>query len=331
LVLGTYWKNHFERKQSVAGGPLTVEKLVKWIDDPTPMGLTREVRNLLILTFAEQINHSFYQHGGPYQPALDDVPVNLELRSIHLPSKVDWDAAIKRGSAICGVTTSPLLNAINLAKFCEDVRTVSMQYQEPVAKLAARLSQILPQFDVAKDKSARFRTALATMKLIEAVESGREDTVNTMVKATVPTTEAAMGTSLKKAGVVVGALDAPIWNVIEGLEGLGVDKQPMAQAILGELREALSADEHAVALAPALSALHDRAVKLLIVPQPPVVKPPIVEPPVKDVPPGWTKTADGLVERLDAPAFDELVKKLRQKLGGDTRLTIRWESYRREK
>lgn len=330
LVLGTWWKNHFERKQAAAGGTLTVEKLVKWIDEPTPMGLMRDVRNLVILTFAERINHSFFQHGGPYQPALDDVPSNLELRSIHLPSKADWEAAIKRGASIFGVTTSPLLNAINVAKFCEDVRTVAAQHQDSVAKLATRLSQILPQFNVEKDKSPRFLTGMATMKLIEAVQAGREDTVGTLIRATVPTTEAAMGMSLKKAGVLVGALDAPIWNVIEGLDKLGVDKQSTAQAILGDLREVLSADEHAVALAPALSALHDRAVKLLIVPPPPVVKPPVVDPPIKPLSPGWTKTDGNDSECLDTAALDELMRKLRQKLDGNTRLTIRWESYRRE-
>lgn len=329
FILGNYWKSHFERKHAAAGGPITVEKLTAWIDEPTPMGLTKEVRNLLILTFAEQTNRSFFRHGGPHQPTLEDVPKDLELRSIDLPPKADWDAAVKRGAAIFGVSASPLLNAANLAKFSDDVRTLASQYREPCAKLAGRLGPVLAQFGIDKDASPRHRTAMATAGLLEAVQAGRDDVVPTLVKAGVPTTEAAMGTSLKKATGVLAALDQPVWHVFEGLGGLAGDKQLSAQAILKEVKEALNADEHAVGLATVLSALHERAVKLLLVSTP--TPPPTSTPELEPVQKGWEKAERGRAENLDAAGFEQLVEQLRQKIKGSPRLTIRWETYREKK
>jgi hypothetical protein len=186
----------------------------------------------------------------------------------------------------------------------------------------------LAQIGIDKDASPRHRTAVATAALLESVQAGRDDVVPTLVKAAVPTTEAAMGTSLKKASGVLAALDQPVWHVFEGLGSLVGDKQSTAQAILKELREALNADEHAVGLASIVTALHERAVKLLFVPTPQVVKREEVPPPVKV---GWEKTDEGRAENIDAAVFDQLVNKLRQMMKDSPRLTIRWETYREKK
>jgi hypothetical protein len=64
FVLGQHWKNHFTRKAAQSGTALMVGQLRQWLDEPSSMGLPREVANLVILLFAEQTNHTFFQHGG---------------------------------------------------------------------------------------------------------------------------------------------------------------------------------------------------------------------------------------------------------------------------
>ena len=75
FVLGQHWKNHFGRKAAEIGGTITVGQLRRWLDDPKPMGLPKEVQNLVILTFAQQTSRAFYLHGAPYsEPTLDQYP-----------------------------------------------------------------------------------------------------------------------------------------------------------------------------------------------------------------------------------------------------------------
>ena len=62
------WQSHFLRKQAEAGAAsLTVRSLRAWIDQPEAMGLTREVQNLVILSFALQSNLTFSLYGTPVQ------------------------------------------------------------------------------------------------------------------------------------------------------------------------------------------------------------------------------------------------------------------------
>ena len=103
FVLGQYWKAHFVQYHAREGGPITVGKLRQWIDLPQAMGLPVEVQNLIILTFAEQTNRSFFFKGGPYQPTLENVLDELELREQTLPPKEDWDKAVSCAGVLFGL------------------------------------------------------------------------------------------------------------------------------------------------------------------------------------------------------------------------------------
>ena len=117
FVLGSIWKNHFNRD---AGGLAssrirTVADLRRWTDQPEERGLPREIQNLLILVYADQTNRSFVRYGGNYTPTLDDLPNELELQEQTLPDLKDWNEAVTRVADILGHAISKLLNASNLA------------------------------------------------------------------------------------------------------------------------------------------------------------------------------------------------------------------------
>jgi len=88
FVLEKNWASHFLRKQAATGAPLSVKNLRSWINDPLPMGLSRELQNLIILLFARQTNHTFVLHNGPYNdPTLQSIPDDCHLRSVALPDR----------------------------------------------------------------------------------------------------------------------------------------------------------------------------------------------------------------------------------------------------
>ena len=46
-------------------------------------GLSEEVQNLLVLTFAWQTGRSFFLHGGPCEATIESIPDEVELRQQH--------------------------------------------------------------------------------------------------------------------------------------------------------------------------------------------------------------------------------------------------------
>ncbi|MFM8220440.1 MAG: hypothetical protein ACKOJF_16115, partial [Planctomycetaceae bacterium] len=101
FVLDSRWRDHFQRQQAATGAPLDVKHLRRWIDEPRPMGLSREAQNLIILLFAKQTNRTFFLHNGPYtDPTLQSIPEACELRSVELPSEETWQVALRRAQAV---------------------------------------------------------------------------------------------------------------------------------------------------------------------------------------------------------------------------------------
>jgi hypothetical protein len=138
FVLGRHWYDHFSRR---TGRPVTVAKLREAIDQPQCMGLPLPVQNLLIQLYADQANRSFYLHGGPYQPKLDDLPDELELREQPLPSQEQWDEALQRGGKVFGLAVSPLRNATNASDLSNKLGDVATRALEPCQTITDRQRQ----------------------------------------------------------------------------------------------------------------------------------------------------------------------------------------------
>lgn len=131
FVLGHHWKTHFARKAAETGSPMDVKHLRKWIDDPQPMGLPSEAENLVILLFAAQDAYTFYRHGGPYEPTLQVLPDDCELRKVHLPDAGAWDTAVRRAGSIFGVGGHRLLSAGNVRNLAAEVKKTAETARRP--------------------------------------------------------------------------------------------------------------------------------------------------------------------------------------------------------
>jgi hypothetical protein len=350
FVLGVHWKNHFLKKEAEHQMAMTVGALRRWMDEPQAMGLPTELQNLVILSFAAQTNRSFALHEGPFSPALDNLPDELALREQQLPAQTDWDVAMVRGGAIFGVTASQLLNATNLAKFIADVRKIAESAKADCDRLVERLQRLTasPLFSEmpAQTSSSRLKTARATKDLIDALLRASDGQfVETLARAEIVTTEAAMGTSLKSARDVLTTLEQADgdWQIFEALCAIDDQRQPAVQAILDSLKTAFQSDELAVRLNLAMKDVKGRATRLLIEqPKPQPTPPESAAPPVTPQPatpisiPAAAQdsgkilageTMADLTEKESEQVWAKILEKL--KSDADARLRLTWEVYTR--
>ncbi|MBX7222602.1 MAG: phage resistance protein [Blastocatellia bacterium] len=287
LVLDNHWKNHFIRKESQYGGPLTVGKLRQWMDDPKPMGLPVELQNLVIHTFARQANHSFFLHGVPFEAPLDKLPDETELRQETLPVAEHWDLALERGKALFGVKTSKLCNAINHTTFVRDIKEKATQSKAQVSDIQTKVQQACLVLKV--NDSPRLKTITALKNLMDGiVGSDAKKTVETLATAGLETSEAAMAAVLAKLPELTKALGQFEWDIFHSIWKLQDERKVPAEGIIEQLAERFQKDEHVLPLTQKIEELRKKALQLLTqAPPPPVAPVPVVQvhAPVVQAPP----------------------------------------------
>jgi hypothetical protein len=336
FLLAQHWQTHFLKKEAEDGGPVTVGKLRKWIDQPLTMGLPREVQNLIMLVVAAQTNRSFFLHGGPFNASVDNLTDDLELREQALPSKSDWEVATKRAASIFGVTSSPLVSAANVASFIAAVKTRVPDAKTSCDSLCERLQQMLPSLLSEGLSTPRYRTAVAAKALVDAIkQSSDSQIIPALVSAEVASSESAMGTSVNKAAVVVDALTQVNWDLLEAVKNLKGERAQAGNAIWKTLRESFQKDEYAISISAVLKELQTRATRLLVEASAPPATPPtvtLVTPPSS--PPastGQIVLSHGSRSDLSAEDFSAVVDDIQRALDSerDASLRISWEIYKK--
>ncbi len=340
FVLGQHWKTHFERKAAETGSPMEVKYLRRWIDDPRPMGLPQEAENLVVLIFAAQAGYTFYRLGGPYDPTLQSLPNDCELRKVSLPPAEDWETAVQRAGSIFGVAGHRLLSAGNVGSLSSEVKDRADKAKRACESYALKLRDRLACTGVPPEETDRMKTSRATQKLVGLVTAAEPpNVVGLLARAEIATSEAAMGECIAKAAELEGNLETAGWEVFEAIGKLEDERKTTAVEILTEVRQALAADEHVTALAPALKGAHARAVRLLTrpvapppTPAPPIYppKPPVqppVQPPVKPpVSKGKRVIDEGAEQNLPLSAARQVLDDLegRIKPSQTARINVSW-------
>ena len=281
FVLEQHWKTHFARKAAETGSPMDVKHLRRWIDDPRPMGLPQDAENLVILLFAAQTGYTFYRHGGPYEPTLQVLPDDCELRKVNLPGTDVWEPAVKRAGSIFGVAGHRLLSAGNVGTLAAEVKKKADQMRRACETYRQKLHDHMACMGLTPEDTDRMKTALATEKVVGLVAAAEPaNVIGLLARAEIATSEAAMGECAEKASELEGNLETAGWEIFEAIGKLDDERKATAAEILTEVRQALAADEHVMGLAPALKGAHARAVRLLTKPVPTPSQPPVVQPPV---------------------------------------------------
>ena len=263
FVLDNYWKDHFYRKEAEHGGPMTVKRLRGWIDEPERRGLPAEVQDLLILVFAAHTQFSFYLHGQVYQAKVGDLPDELELKTQRLPGEADWKEAMRRAGPIFGLAPRALLNAPSVAAFAADIRSTAEKDRQPCEQLISRLIDLERKLGITQP-SARRRTAQATKQLIAAVlAADGVAVIEALARATVETSEPAMGTSRSSAGRQAEEIGRIQWRLLQMISQVQDHRKTEAASIWGDFKAAVEKDEYVAAIRDAITSAENRALDLL--------------------------------------------------------------------
>jgi hypothetical protein len=332
FVLGQHWKSHFVQHHAREGGSMTVAKLRQWMDEPQAMGLPTDVQNLIILTFAGQTNRSFSLRGGPFPPSLESLPDELELREQALPPKEDWEKAVARAGALFGLPLAQTLNATNVAKLAESVLGKVRELKEPVGSLLSNLEQKVSLYVPHGAETPRLTTARAAHALVAALGTADADQVVAVLAGSpVETSNAAMAQTLTKARLLDETVRTASWQIFEAVGALSDHRAAAAGAIRGRIAEILAADEHAIALKPALDEQQSKAIRLLSeAARPPEPPPP---PPPAPARPGTIVVREAQAADLDRRGAEKVLSEIGRELAADSelRLTITWRLLKTKK
>ena len=270
LLIEPHWQSHFSQCHAREdGGPIAVAKLREWIDSPKPMGLPLELQNLIILTYAAMSNRRFVLRGGPFEPSIDSLPDELELREQALPDAGQWQTALLRSSALFGLTPAQVLNAANVGRLVDDVRQAASQRRDATARLVSQVRDRSARY-APGEAGARQRTAESAQALLAAlVQAAEADVVATLASATLQTSDAAVGRALGQSPICADALTNTRWDMFDAMRDLQDHRRDAAASVLSRLREVLSSDEHVLPLKSRLEELERDAMRLLTAANPP--------------------------------------------------------------
>jgi hypothetical protein len=322
FVLAHHWASHFNGKiagAAAGGSPVTVGDLRQWLDQPDPMGLLREISDLLVLVFVEQTNRSITLNGAAVDPArLVSLPADARLVDQELPPETVWAEASARAQAVFGIADLPdIRTARNAGRLAERVRTAAAEADPRLRDLVRLLAEkgplVLPA-DEDPQATDRARLAGVAVGLVEAVRAAGGDVAVLAALAAADLGGFAahhLGRTIASAAGIVEQNRRVDWNIYRAVASLPPEHEhgAAAQSMREQLREAWRANEIAIALQPRLRAADAEARRLVIVKPPP--------PPPLPPPPGGTVVSSH-------SELDTLTGKLRGLIDLGKRLEVTW-------
>ncbi len=313
------WKDLVERRRAEAAATtMTVGQVRRWLDGAdTPSdrrGLTREIADLVILLVAAATDRALLDGGRPVgKPEIGRVHDDWELRAQELPSPEMWQEALRRAADMGVMATSTFLSATTVADLGERIHSgVVADRAQAVRDLVPRIREAWARLGLG-DEGDRLRTAEAASKLVGELHRRPDHASEVLAACEVPTTAAAIGTSIAQARVVADELQRMNWDLIRHIDELDPPWKADADAVRERLAESLAADELAVHLvgrlrdaATAATDLLARAATRPAIPQRPTRMPPS--------PAGF-----------DRPAAEEQLREIRRRLRAEAHLDLTWQ------
>lgn len=273
FLLGRHWVNFFNRKESEfrqqdgkENSIITVGDLREWMESDAPMGLPKEVQNLVIMSYAAQTNRTFAMHSSFYPPNINTLPDHLQLREQSLPNQAAWETARGRAQEIFGITVSSVLNANNVAKLAEELEKMSAEFGDKNKNLISVLSQKSKSIIPNETEFARLKTAQAAQELIDSIghQKSKESIESFAAVDLQSVSNVAIKSNLNKASDVATRLDSFNLPLVLGLKSLTDERKIAAELIQKKLIEAFGEDEYITPLVSTLGEIERDATRLLI-------------------------------------------------------------------
>lgn len=274
FLLGRYWVNFFNRKESEfrqqegkTDQSIRVGDLREWMEPETePMGLPKEVQNLVIMSYAVQTNRTFSLHNSFFTPNLTTLPNNAELREQSLPSQTAWEKARYRAQEIFEINVPSVLNAANIAKLAEALEAESTKSSEKNKNLVSVLSQKAKIIMPSEIDFPRLRTAQLAQELLDSIKhkKNKESIEGFAAVDLNSVNNSAIKSSLNSISEVSARVETFNFPLITGLSSLSDERRFTAENIQDTLTESFRDDEYVIPLVSVLTQLERRATKLLI-------------------------------------------------------------------
>ena len=244
------WVEHFQRCMAHEQNQKpTVNDLRDWCDRPQPRGLSREVADLVIWTFARLTDRRFFQHNAPVDPAWDQLDSAMDLREQALPDENLWLIAQDRAAKVFGYPPDRQRNSGTVAKLTVAIRTWERERCSIAADLATVLTSVAATIGQLDAQAPRLRTAQVACDLLNAVHrASDEQVVETFAQTPVTVDLAVVAKSIESAKVVSDVARLTGWHELLDLAGNGSSVAERAAAGLAQIRDAVVHDQRDLAL-----------------------------------------------------------------------------------
>jgi hypothetical protein len=279
------WPNTLRRNLAGDGRgdvPITVARVRAAIDQPTAKGMPEPVQNLLIMVFAEHGQYAYLHHGHEYEASLKDMPDHLVLIKQELAEPATWKQSIDKAGAIFGLVPKVLRTANHQNELVKLVHDEVRLYISPAENLKDELRLQLQRLGEPLAGN-RLRTAeYAVDVLSELARLEGAELVGKLATSQSPSSDQALGRSLKSAQDVVSLLKNNNWSLLEKMSS---GSNPKGKAIRLKVVEALNADELVKPLGPVLRQAQQEVTELIEpIPAPPVEPSQDIVPPLPTQP-----------------------------------------------
>ena len=286
FVLGHAWKDRFDQAIAVAAqaghSTVTVADMRRWIDEPEPLGLPRDLQNLVILSYAAQSSRVFRENGGPVTASLDRLDDGYDVVSPELPEPGAWDVARARAASVFGMgDVNPALSSFET--LAARLKTAASDIGPAAESLVSALETKSTEFGV-DGSSARLTSARAARDLARVLLQTDDPLERIRAFSSFRVgSERHVGTALKSAAAVAATLQSASWSML----GVALSRQSEQgfQQVVARVRQGLAADEFASPLAAVVADAYADAVKLVQAPTPIVAPSPPGPGPLPPVPP----------------------------------------------
>lgn len=265
----TEWIDIINQRQAETGtSPLTVRALREWIDGDDVSGqrrgLTTEVSDLVILAYAAATDHVVMDGTRPV-PNLDIGRLQPEWQLIaeDPPAEDVWERAVARARDM-GIVPSSLLRSGAAAADLNAriVNDLIADRADAVRTLVGALASLGQNLAVADD-GPRLRTARAAAQLCDDIARAPEDAVEALAALDIPSSAAAIGTSIKQAPSLCDGIARANTALLKSAIEFRGEHQADAQRIGQRLREAVVEDELTIGLLNRLAEAENAATDLL--------------------------------------------------------------------
>jgi hypothetical protein len=181
--------------------------------------------------------------------------------------------------ASLGITPPESMTVRAIERTTKDAKARVGQFIATMKEYDEHLAATLGRLDVPLPSSQRMGSLQAGRRLADEIMSkAGTELVNAVAELRLPTSAEAVGIAIAQSGKLKAAIDCISWPLLDTVKAIKGPLETEATSVLGTLKAAATADEHAATLKTAIDAFNRDAASLVARALPGAVSPVVVPP-----------------------------------------------------